>query len=427
MSDLRPRSELRIRDSSSRKVGIARHGRLRKSSPLPSILKFLAGAVAVVIVSGASIGAIAVNGVTSQATIVDIPSAKDGPLPQLAAIKGGFNILIVGSDTRDGQGGIGGTVADDSGILNDVNMLLHVSQDQKHAVAVSFPRDMVMPIPDCEYSDGSGKKAFSTEPINTTLSYGGLPCVAQTIQDFTGLKIQFAGLITFQGVISVADAIGGVPVCIDGPMVDPNTQLDLPEAGTYTLNGFQALAFLRSREAVGDGSDLTRISSQQVYLSSLVRTLKSSNTLGDVKKVYGLANSAISNMTLSSSLSSATTMAQIALALKDIPIENVAFVQYPGTTGSGGIYANKVRPNTNVGDELMQYLIDDQPFALDSAGDGQGSTLATDAPTAAPTDPTTAAPTDPSATPVDPSGNPVLSGVRGQTAADNTCTITNNY
>jgi len=418
-SELRPRSELRSRNGVPKIAGIARHGRLRRANPWGTIFKFIGAALAVVLVSTASVGAIAVNSLTAETTTVDLIQPTEGPIPQIGAIEGGFNILIVGSDTRAGQGGIGGSEEDESASLNDVNMLLHVSQDQSNAVAISFPRDMVVGIPECPWDDGSGDvKGYSTEALNTALYYGGLPCVALTISELTGLPIQFAGMITFEGVINMADAIGGVPVCVDGPMFDDNTGIAIAEAGTYNLTGIDALAFLRSRAAVGDGSDLTRISSQQVYLSSLVRTLKSADTLGDPKKVYNLANAALRTMTLSSSLANANTMVSIALALKNIPLERVTFVQYPGTTGNTeGVYAGKVKPNTVLGDEMMSYIAADQPFALDAAGDGRGSTLDPNAPVAT---------VDPNAPVVDNSTLPVLSGVSGQTAADYTCSITNN-
>lgn len=413
--EMRSRSELRVRGGSSA-PGLARHGRLRKASPWGTIAKFVAAALAVILVSGASVGAIAFNSIYSKRTVVALVGETEGPPPQIGAIEGGFNILIVGSDTRGGQYGIGGDVADDSSVLNDVNILLHVSQDQTNAVAISFPRDMVVGIPECPWDDGSGDtKGYSTEPINVALYYGGLPCVVLTVEELTGLPIQFAGMITFDGVVDMSDAIGGVDVCITAPMYDPYTGIDLPTAGTWKLSGFNALAFLRSRHGVGDGSDLTRISSQQVYLSSLVRTLKSQDTLGDVKKLYNLANAAVSSMTLSSSLADVSTMVSIALALKNIPLERVTFVQYPGNTGGDGIYAGKVRPDTATGDEMMALIAADQPFVLAETTDGRGSTIDPNAPVATP---------DPTAAPVDNSGLPVIEGVRGQTAADYTCSIT---
>ena len=167
---------------------------------------------------------------------------------------------------------------------------------------------------------------------------------------------------------------------------------------------------------------MTRISSQQVYLSSLVRTLKSSDTLSDYKKLYNLADAAITNMQLSNSLADVPTMVSIALALKDIPLERVQFVQYPGGTGGTGIYSGKVQPNEYLGNQMMELIAADQPFSLEEAGDGVGSIADPNAPVAEATpeatDGATAAPVE--------EDLPVLD-IRGQNAADYTCSVTNNY
>jgi LCP family protein required for cell wall assembly len=423
-------SELRDRSRGARRApGIGRHGQLRRSNPVVLLLKIVGAALAVVLVSGASVAAITTWRLSTQlvANSVELLGETAGPPPQIGKIPGGFNILIVGSDTREGQGGIGGSVEDESGVLNDVNMLLHVSEDQTNAVAISFPRDLVVDIPDCADANGD-TKGWSTEPINTALYYGGLSCAVYTVETLTGLDIQFAGLITFVGVINMSDAVGGVEVCTDGPVIDEDTGINLPDAGYYTLSGYDALAFLRTRGGVGDGSDLTRISSQQVFLSSLVRKMKSEDTLGDVGKLIRLANAAATNLTLSTSLASIDTMVSMALALKDIPLERVTFVQYPGTTGGDGIYTGKVRPNEYAAGQLLSYISADQPFVLSQAGDGQGSAPDPNAPPVAPVDPN--ATPDPNATvapPVDNTGLPVVEGVRGQTAADRTCSVSNYY
>jgi LCP family protein required for cell wall assembly len=408
MSELRPRSELR-----SATPGIARHGRLPRRRAWPLVLSIIGGTLAVALIAVGSVGAIVLNSLTSKIQpTVDIADPTEDPIPAIGAIEGGFNILIVGSDTRLGQDGIGGSYEDESASLNDVNILLHVSQDQTNAVAISFPRDMVVGIPECPWDDGSGDvKGYSTEPINVALFYGGLRCVVMTVEELTGLPIQFAGMITFNGVIAMGDAIGGVPVCVTGPIFDYNTGLTIAQAGTYELKGVDALAFLRSREGVGDGSDLTRISSQQVYMSALVRKLQGEETLSDPKKVYDLATAALNNMQLSSSLGTLDTLVSIALALKDVPPERVTFVQYPGTTGGDGVYLGKVRPDTEAGEALMAYVRADQPFVLTAAGDDRGSTVDPNAPPVEPT--------------VDNSGLPVLPGVTGQTAAQYTCSIAN--
>jgi LCP family protein required for cell wall assembly len=406
-------SELRVRDRSARVVGIARHGRLPKPSPWAAIFKFLAAALAVVLVSGVSVAAVAFNSIYAKRDIVTLVNETEGPPPQIGAIEGGFNILIVGTDTRVGQGGIGGTEDEVDSELNDVNILLHVSQDQTNATAISFPRDLVVPIPECAWEDGSGTKGYSTESLNTALFYGGLPCVVMTIAELTGLPIQFAGMIPFQGVISMTNAIGGVDVCTTGPIEE--AWIEGP--GVHSLQGDQALAFLRARKPIGDGSDLSRISSQQVYLSSMVRTIKSSETITDPAKLFNLANAAIGSMQLSSSLADPSTMVSIALALKDIPLERVTFVTYPGHMGGTGVYAGKVQPNEYLAEELMEQIRSDQPYVLAETED-RGSIADPNAPVPDPN-----ASPDPSATPIDNTDLPVIN-VPGQTAADYTCSVT---
>lgn len=412
-------SEVRQRAAGKEPAGIARHGRLARGAAWKSVLAFLGGTLAVVLAAGASVAGIAVWQLQDQIETVAIEYDTAGAPVNIGAMEGGFNIFIAGTDTREGQGEAFGK--DPGSSLNDVNLLLHVSQDQKSAVLVSIPRDMVVPMPRCE--DGGPASGL---PINETLSYGGLACTVATVQELTGLDIQFAGLITFNGVIAMSDAVGGVDVCITEPINDPYTGLNLTEAGVNTLQGWTALAFLRSRHGVGDGSDLGRISSQQVYLSSLVRTIKSGETLSDFGKLYGIAQAATQNMTLSEGLARPDTLVSIALVLKNIPLENIAMVQYPGRTGGSGIYTGKVQPIESTARALFDAIRNDRPIGLDgnSVGANGGSTLDPNAPT--PTTPDPGATPDPAATPDSPSPEAeVIGGLKGQTADQYTCSVAN--
>jgi LCP family protein required for cell wall assembly len=402
-------SDTRPRGGNSRAVsGIARHGRLKKPGILGGILGIVGTILAVIVASTLVVGGIAAYQL--QADIgpsVNIhPHESVAPPPGIGVYPGGFNILIVGDDTRAGQGGIGAGPGD-GGALNDVTMLLHVSADHTWASAVSFPRDMIVPHPRC--SKGGTAAGL---PVNTALSYGGLSCVVTVIEGFTGVDIQFAGLITFDGVIEMSDAVGGVQVCITGPMVDNYSGINLPAAGDYTLEGAEALAFLRARHAVGDGSDLGRISSQQVFLSSLVRKMESSGTLGNPVTVYKIAKAATSSMQLSTSLDSIPTMISIASTLKNIPPSHVTFVQYPGTTGGTGIFAGKVQPTLGLGNQLMDLIKSDTPFTLGTQGDNRGSV-------AAPSGSSTSSASD---SPI--AGATVINGLIGQSAATATCSKT---
>ena len=127
--------------------------------------------------------------------------------------------------------------------------------------------------------------------FNTALSRGGLDCVVASASALTGLPIQYAAQVEFDGVVAMSDAVGGVPVCLVTAIDDPYSGLSL-SAGEHTLQGGQALAFLRTRHGLSTGSDLQRISNQQIFLSSLMRTIKSSQTLDNPLKLIALAQAA---------------------------------------------------------------------------------------------------------------------------------------
>ena len=432
-----------VRDRATRSLPTAavRHGRLRRSRAVTTILTTVAAALAVVMVSTVSVAAITVAQFNANINYVDLAvgeGQEERVIPTVGDWEGGFNVMLVGVDNdgrQDDADARGGAV------LNDVNILVHVAEDQRSAVAISFPRDLVVPIPSCPRPDGTSSFAMSAQPINVAYSYGGLGCVVLTVEALTGLTIPYAGTMSFSGVARMSTAVGGVEVCVDGPINDPYTGLVLPRAGNYTLEGKNALAFLRTRYGVGDGSDLGRISSQQVYLSSLIRKVQNEGVLTDFTKLYGLAQVATSSMQLSRSLTP-DAMVSMALALRDIPTENIVFVQYPTRYGTAEPYLGKVQPLTQQAAELFDRIRNGEPFTLAGDSTGVGSTLNPNAPTAEPTpEPTPTEsrppktgkvqpepePTDePSAPPVEPSAPPVeVDGLQGQTAADYTCSRAN--
>jgi len=408
------------------------HGRLRRSRLGRSIAAFTAISLAVVMVAGVSLAAIAFWRIQSNvvANAVDIGD-KGAKLPQIGDFKGGFNIMLVGVDNDPSQGSAYGKR---DSTLNDVNILLHVSADHTSATAVSLPRDLIVPIPSCTSEDGKTKSsAMSARPINEAYYYGGLKCVTDTVSDLTGLDIPFAAVITFQGVIDMSDIVGGVEVCVDGPVHDKYTGLTFPAAGKYTIQGVQAQQFVRTRHGVGDGSDLGRISSQQVFMSGLARKLTSEGTLSDLGKLYQIAEGASEHMKLSTSLAQLDTMVSIAKAMRNIPLDRINFIQYPGDTGGTGLYAGKVQPNKYQAKLLFDALKADRPVQLDadSLDTGfDGSVADPDTPTTPGTTPP--ASTDPSAPASGaPSGDAsdgpaILTGIKGQSAAQQTCSHANN-
>jgi LCP family protein required for cell wall assembly len=309
---------------------------LRSPGPISQLLKIIGVALAVILVSGVSVSAFVVSDLygTATADAVELEGQQPVP-PDIGEYEGGFDLLLVGTDTcEDAYAHLFGDRCsgdDAEGNLNDVNILVHVSEEPRRITAVSFPRDLMLPIPECTRPDGSVTPAMSKQPLNSAYMDAGLNCVAQTITGLTGQDIEFAASVTFGGVIEITNSIGGVDVCLATPIQDRYTGLDMA-AGTHTIMGLEALQFLRTRHGVGDGSDLGRIGNQQQYMSSLSRKLISGEVLGNVPTMLRLANTALSNLEASTSLTNPMTIVQVALAVKDVPFEDIVFLQYPTYT-----------------------------------------------------------------------------------------------
>jgi LCP family protein required for cell wall assembly len=369
----------------------------------------LLAVVALVVTGGAAFAGAYTAGTTAgilakvASNTIDI-TGPDGKPVTVGPITGPVNILLVGDDSGDGNAAYG----DRGESLNDVTILIHLSPVSKSVTAVSIPRDLYVAQPAC-----GSNAAVSQARFNTALSRGGLNCVVASASALTGLPIQYAAQIEFDGVVAMSDAIGGVPVCLASPIDDPYAGLQL-SAGEHTLQGAQALAFLRTRHGLSTGSDLQRISNQQVFLSSLMRTVKSSATLDNPVKVIALARAAATNMRLSTELAQTSTMVSMALALRGIPLDRIAFVQYPSSPSN--VHGQSVTlPETGDAAILMQALAADQAVVTTQLG---GAAVVTGTPTGKPSgSPTPSA----SATPAGGVPVPLPTTISGQAADQSTC------
>ncbi|MCJ1705071.1 MULTISPECIES: LCP family protein [unclassified Rathayibacter] len=441
MRTTRPSTDHSAADESARTPRPhVRHGRQKRHSLPRTLVKAAATVSGVGIVASISIVAIAatllVQSAQPSVSLHPIAAGSEvaaGSVPEIGALEGGFNVLVVGSDSRQGQGDAYGDPDEETSVLNDVNMLMHVSADHSNATVVSFPRDMYVDIPSCVNAvTGETIPARYDTKINEAMGKDvSLGCVAGVAEELLGVRVDYGAVVQFNGVIEMSNAIGGVDVCVATEIADPYTNTYL-EPGVHSLEGMAALQFLRSRHGIGDGSDLTRISNQQVFLSSLVRQVKSADTLLNPVALYGLAKAALGNMTLSTELNNVNTLVQMGLALKDVDIANVVFAQYPTGSVSGGVV-----PDRTAGDVLATALQTDQPIAL-TGGTGAGATTsgepaapaATEAPAAGPatTDPLATAEATPGATaaPGTPAaGAPVElpEAITGQPADQQTCSV----
>jgi LCP family protein required for cell wall assembly len=180
-------------------------------------------------------------------------------LPAFSGSSAGQNWLIVGSDTRDGlttQQIIQDHVGFDFGTANsDSLMLLHMGTGR--SVLISIPRDSYVPIPGHGYSK-----------INAALGFGGPPLLIQTVENVTGLRIDHYMGIGFGGLVSVVNKVGGVNICLPSALHDEDSGANL-KAGCQTLDGTQALAFVRDRHSFAD-EDLQRMQDQRAFLRALL-------------------------------------------------------------------------------------------------------------------------------------------------------------
>lgn len=361
-------------------------------------------------VSGLSVTAVGLTQISGNVETVALPEETNAPSPApgVGPFEGGFNMLIVGSDECVDTGGC----PDRTEKLNDFTMLLHVASDHEAAVAVSFPRDLIVPIPACPREDGKGNyHSMSAQQINVTLAYGGLPCTVVTVRALTGLSIPYAAIMTFNGVREISTALGGVPVCISAPIKDEFSGLNLSTAGTHIVQGEQALQFLRTRHGVGDASDTGRIGSQQAFLASMVREIKDGDTLTNLSKLLQLATAASRNMKVSDNLHNIATLTSMALVMKDIPLEQITFVKYPA--GDREQAPGRVFPMQAAADELFEKIAADQPVELDHTSRAVGTVPDPQA-TQPPPDATTSP--SPSVPPAE-----AIAGATGQTAAEQLC------
>ncbi|MCM2413731.1 LCP family protein [Streptomyces sp. RKAG290] len=244
-----------------------------------------------------------------------------------------LNILVIGTDKRTGKGNEG---YGDKGSVGhaDTNILFHVSEDRTNATALSIPRDLVTDIPECKSKqpDGSEKTIQGTENVrfNTSLGQNDRDpgCTMDTVKALTGLKVDHFMMVDFNAVKQLSTAVGGVKVCLAHPVKDPDSHLDLP-AGESKIQGEDALAFVRTRHSFGNQSDLDRIKVQQQFIGSMIRQMKSEDTLTSPTKLFKLADAATKALTVDSAINSVPKLTSLAKELKKIDTKNISFVTVP--------------------------------------------------------------------------------------------------
>lgn len=247
------------------------------------------------------------------------------------------NILVIGSDARDNAEDcrLGGDC--DAGPLPstgnlastpanaDVEMVVHLSADQRWLTVLSIPRDTEITVPRCNGPRGDEEPHI--DRINSTLQYGP-QCTITAVHQLTGLAIEHFVMVDFSDMVKLSDAIGGVNVCVTDNVYDTYSHLKLTR-GTHTLQGQAALEFVRSRHAFGDGSDIGRTVAQHIFLSALQHKIDSAGTLLNPASDYRLLEAATKAMTVDTGLGSVTALTRLGATLSGVPADHTTYVTMP--------------------------------------------------------------------------------------------------
>ncbi|MCX4660983.1 LCP family protein [Streptomyces uncialis] len=250
-------------------------------------------------------------------------SLKDGPI----------NVLLLGTDRRTGKGNESyGDRANSTGHA-DTTLLLHVSEDRTNATVLSIPRDLRVDIPDCPTKQPDGSEKVIPGKLDTrfneSLGVAGRDpgCTIRTVEAMSGIPANHFMMADFNAVKDLTTAMDGVEVCLDKPIKDKDSKLDLGR-GEHTVQGEQALAFVRNRHGLGNESDLDRIKMQQQFVASMIRKMKT-EVLGSPTRMFDLADAATKALTVDQRIGDIPKLTELAKELGKVDIKNMTFTTVP--------------------------------------------------------------------------------------------------
>ncbi|RDG39557.1 LCP family protein [Streptomyces corynorhini] len=300
----------------------------KKKSGKKKALLWTGGALALVLVAGSAGGYLYYRHLNGNIATIDVAGAGSGGFKKGEAV----NILLIGTDKRTGAGNEG---YGDAGSIGhaDTNLLFHVSKDRTNATVLSIPRDLITDIPDCETKTEDGTKVIpgaTQQRFNNSLGQDDRDpgCTMRTTTEITGLEIDHFMMADFNAVKTLSTAVGGVEVCVDKDVDDKQSRLKLSK-GTHKISGEDALAFVRTRHAFGNESDLSRIQTQQQFLGSMIREMKSGDTLTSPSKLFSLAEAATKALTVDTGIGSIDKLSELAKELAKVPAKNITFTTLP--------------------------------------------------------------------------------------------------
>jgi LCP family protein required for cell wall assembly len=247
------------------------------------------------------------------------------------------------------RGGRNATIAkdqDDGAVLNDVNIIMHISADRKRVDMVSVPRDTMVDLPACEQPDGQMRRPNGYfGQINWAFGQGGggedqpeygIACVIKTLEETTGVYFDGYIMVDFRGFVDMVDALGGVDMCIEERFKGQDLYIEL-EPGMHNLDGRTALRYARTRKGWSGnerltGSDTDRISRQQQLIAAVAHKVLSERSLGSLPRLNEFAVALTRSLITSPELASVQALGGLAFALRNIDMAHISLLTTPVVT-----------------------------------------------------------------------------------------------
>lgn len=265
--------------------------------------------------------------------------AAPGPKKESDPFAGqALNILVMGSDSREGDNEAVDRSGDSPGMRSDTTMIAHISADRSRVDIVSIPRDTLVDIPSCTLPDGSTTAPQRSAMFNSAFATGGstgdvgagAACTILAVEALTGLYIDDFVVVDFTGFVNVVDALGGVAMYIPEDINDRAADLRI-EQGCRLLDGHQALGVARVRKTVGDGSDISRIGRQQDLVAAILQEVLSTNLLRNPARLYQVLDRGTQTLTTGDQIGDLSRIVGLGQSLASVRSENITFITMPFT------------------------------------------------------------------------------------------------
>ncbi|HET9168016.1 MAG TPA: LCP family protein [Actinospica sp.] len=327
LDELDPRGRARRRAERARNPTAARRKR--------QAVKITALVTSGIVLAVAALGFYIVHHLFSRVETVSLDRLTHRPTTARpnAAGETPLNILVLGSQTRDGQTAphLGGPSKDGTD-LSDTAFLVHLAADRQWSEVVSIPRDLEVARPDCQsrFNPSVTVPGADQDMFDAAMNYGGPACAVATVEQMTDIRVDHFVELTFNAFEQLTDAVGGVTVCIPPPGIDdPNYSGLVMSAGLHTISGDTALEFIRDRHGLSLGMDTQRIQMQQMFMTSLFDKLTANGTLEDPITLYNIANAVTGNITVDPALDDIGTMISIAESVGTIDKKYMQYITVP--------------------------------------------------------------------------------------------------